>query len=75
MLPKYCPALISFQTKLVNALTTYTEIASTSEVVTGGRDPRHRHKVKHWVHQWDSDKKGDKGGKGHGKGGESDDRE
>lgn len=60
---------------MVNAVITYTEIATTSEIVAGGRDPRHRHKVKHWVHQWNSEKKGGKGGKGNGKDGESDDKE
>ncbi|KAF1795989.1 hypothetical protein FB192DRAFT_1348275 [Mucor lusitanicus] len=34
---------------------------TTTELITGGRDPWHRHKVKHWIHQWDSGKKSGKG--------------
>ncbi|CEP11884.1 hypothetical protein [Parasitella parasitica] len=36
--------------------------ATATEIIAGGRDPWHRHKVKHWIHQWDSGKKGGKGG-------------
>ncbi|GAN09996.1 hypothetical protein MAM1_0311d09530 [Mucor ambiguus] len=48
--------VIDSKTSKATDKTTTTE---TSEIVTGGRDPWHRHKVKHWIHQWNSGKKGD----------------
>jgi len=48
-------------TDIVDA-TPEPSIVTTTEIVVGGRDPWHRHKIKHWIHQWDSGKKGGKGG-------------
>ncbi|KAL9536959.1 hypothetical protein MBANPS3_012214 [Mucor bainieri] len=56
------------ETSTVTDETTTTETSepantvTTTEIVAGGRDPWHRHKVKHWIHQYDSGKKGGKGG-------------
>lgn len=40
---------------------TPTDTLTTTEIVAAGRDPWHRHRVKHWIHQWDSGKKGGQG--------------